>query len=457
MRMQWRFSLLVPGLTIAVATGLAAQRPPQRVVARVAAADTGVVVNAVALPPRAAIAFRPFPRTDSARRAITLDTTITLPNGRTVTRRAFFDSADALERRFNAIGYSLRSSSDTLLSGLATSPALLAQQRARIQNIGGGKFAPLGRAEMIERRTMQPQLRSAERSVIALSIPASRLPGVVALGAWKAMPATKQWGDAFDFGQSSTVRARLAYSGKIVGDTMATSLAASGTLDGWLLGGHKTLLQVTSSASAPVNSANGHAAFDVSALGKSVYSKTATTSTFAIADTFSVPLDYHVDGHWAIGPIPISLTLGTRGDASVSYELSASPGAVLGGVTPAVDLQGYGDADIDLWLASAGAGVELTFINSSLPITGQIAIVNNPRVGLLGLKREFHADLALDALSGDIDVHAKVYYPCWTGICSKKYKKTIIDWAGFSVNKNLITFQDFWSFRATPVIAVSNP
>jgi len=456
MRIQWRSSLLIPGLTIAMAAELAAQRAPQRVVARVTAADTGLAINAAALPPRAAIAFRAFPRIDNAGRALNLDTTITLPNGRTITRRAFFDSADALERRFNAIGYSLRSPSDTLLSGLATSPALLTQQRARIQNIGGGKFAPLGRAELIERRSIQPRLQTADRSVIALSLPASKLPGILPVGAWKTMPATKQWGDAFDFGSSGTVRARLAYSGKIVGDTMATSLAASGTLDGWLLGGHKTLLQVTSSASAPVNNANGHAAFDVSALGKSVYSKTATTSTFAIADTFSVPLDYHVDGHWAIGPIPISLTLGTRGDASVSYELSASPGAVLGGVTPAVDLQGYGDADIDILLASAGVGIELTFIKSSLPITGQIAIVNNPKVALFGLKREFHADLDLDALSGNINLHAKVYYPCF-GICSKKYKKTIFDWDGFSVNKNLITFQDFWSFRAAPVIAVSNP
>lgn len=459
MRIPSTLELALALFTVLTTTAAAQRNPPRVLAAPAPAADTGILIRAAGLPQRAAIPFRAFPRTDSAGRPLTqaeLNAVITLPNGRTMTRAAFFDSADALERRLNATGHSLRATGDTALAGLTSNATVLRQQRARTQALPGGRSAPLRRADLLERRTMLSQLHAADHPMIALIAPRVRLPNVLAGGPWKAMPATKQWGSTFDFGQPSTVEAKLAYSGQIVGDTLGTSVSAGTTLDGWLLGAHRTLLQVTANAAAPLSNANGHASFTVLALGNSVYSKTATTSTYTAADTFSVPLDYHVDGHWSIGPVPVSLTLGTRGDASLAYDLSASPGAVLGSVTPAADLEGYGDADIDLWIASGGIGVDLTFIKGSLPVSGDIAIVNNPTQGLFGLHREFHADLNLDALSGDINLHAKVYTPCLTGICSHRYSTDIFKWDGFVVNKNLVTFNDFWSFRS-PLIVLNHP
>src|ERR1051325_9624122 len=76
----------------------------------VAASPGHIAANNVHVNAHPAIAFKPFDRSVDPRtgKAITPSAQIALPNGKTVTTKAYFDALDAIEKSLNAQGYSLR-------------------------------------------------------------------------------------------------------------------------------------------------------------------------------------------------------------------------------------------------------------------------------------------------------------------------------------------------------------
>lgn len=91
-------------------------------------------------PKRPVIKFVPFEMVDAAGRPIPSNRIVKLPNGKSVTARAYFDSLNRIEQGLNSVGYSMRDeqTSVTVEGGSSTNPTFDRQIRSFEKNLGGG-------------------------------------------------------------------------------------------------------------------------------------------------------------------------------------------------------------------------------------------------------------------------------------------------------------------------------
>lgn len=156
--------------------------------------------------------------------------------------------------------------------------------------------------------------------------------------------------------------------------------------------------------------------------------------TVEIEDDPSESVDKSYEVSFAVGPIPVSATLGARGTVGMDYELSADTLKVMTSVTPSFELVAYAQAGVDMRVVEVGAGSSLTIIDAELPLVGSLEIVDatNPggSFGSGTYVSEFSGATTIEALAGRVYLYAAYFNPfCW---CDDRAEAELFDWNGFS-------------------------
>jgi hypothetical protein len=432
---------------------------------------------------RPAISFVPFEMVDPrTRQPVAPDAIIALPNGKRVTAGTYYAELNAFERWANEQGYSLKLPHSTVaVQRLAVNRELLQSQQRAVPAIA---TAPrTDRLQGFVPRVNQ-QLTSIEPSKISkLRLPPERLEAlssaarmerfqvsvldgaVIDLGAVAKLcvlhPAacappqqvtercepvsrSKTWskpaGDVNSF--YASVDGRLGISGEACGTGELKSfdhgkshfsLTAEGRANGSLFGHGAEILRLSGAFDTSAANSTVSANLGVYVLGQAVYTFTDTRNAeVTYTNSISKGVDFGTSIALPLGPFSIDLTVGARGDAGLSYDIHAQPLVASGSISPIVHTSVYAQAGLDVYVAEAGVGVEMTLLNWDMHLAGKVGV---GWAGEVVLFDEVYAYTSMDMLSGSLYAYLKVYYPCWSGwhpdICSDRWDTSLWSWDGF--------------------------
>jgi len=157
-------------------------------------------------------------------------------------------------------------------------------------------------------------------------------------------------------------------------------------------------------------------------------------ASWSKTDTFTRPFDYNKKFHFTIGPVPMSATVGARGDISLKYFVGLRPFNAQADINPSVYSEAYVEAGVDLFLAEAGAGGALTLLNDKLNIYAEIGIDGDDK-GIFYYKH-LSATNEFSALDGRLYLYAKIDAP-WP-FDDKKWTYDLWNWKGVSAKGTLL-------------------
>jgi hypothetical protein len=436
-------------------------------------------VQRVARPP---IPFQPFETVNpQTGKAVNMDSTITLPNGRRMTMGQFYAEANRIERQLNQIGYSIRRSATetrgpTVISRSAVDRALLANQQAALVGAQVGAYRPISLEESQRRLQVISQLRNARKSdavrldsTINTLIEPSVQPQMASSGEAKViapLPVVNEWGKTFPFGDRSIMAVEFGFGAKAIGDTGGTSLSVGASADAVLAGVPFDVVDLTGEAMAPVRG-NGRIALGFTVLGNTLWQLREEVPSKKWEGQFNLPaLDFSTPTFgFNIGVVEVGVKLGARGNAGLSYGVALTSGGTTPGVaadvTPALDTRAYLVAVVDITIAEANAGGDLTLLKLELPISGHILLVQDLGASppVWGVAREFRVSDKVEALKGSLYADVKYYTPCWAlpPWCLETERHEFWNWSGFQHTGDFVYFKDFYSFlheaQPGPVLA----
>ncbi len=357
---------------------------------------------------------------------VTLDTQFTLPNGKKITVGRYLEQRNSLERNLNQMGYSLRDKAAEVKIGGPSIEAATLQKQAGIIST---KHLRLN----VPKPGFQEELQSEKNLHLKLQ-PQSQKIRLAALGpANLAHPnmIAKNW----DMPMGDPDSFYVDLSGRLELDGSATGTVLNGVTkaDCSIVKQKLELLKITGNLKSP-KSADMTASLDLSVLGNSVSVLHNTSATvWEISDKASQQISKEYKYRFSVGPVPMSVTIGARGEAGVKYYVGLAPGAITGLLTPFVHSSAYVDAAaVDIEVVSNGAGGEVVILNDDLVIKGNVSLqldqANKPYIW-----QDYSALNQMDSLSGKLYLFVKVYECDFSSFScgDKKYTLDLWDWQGF--------------------------
>lgn len=327
------------------------------------------------------------PKTGKAPAATTV---LTLRNGKKVPAEKYLTAINDLEKKLNTWGYSLRGAQQkaTLqqlnynkpkLEQQAKKPLLLMKADARAQSLmTSPKLLQQEHAAAVRafKATGKSTLTSPAKSTANFTSQALQPgPGVGGI-AQKLQPVTvtksfdESWGDSSIF--AADVNGSLTFKG--TQDSASVSGQARATCS--ILGNTENLVLATADLTAP-RTGSLNAKVKVTTLGvDQVVVDQSQSADWTKTDTFtrSLPDSFKVQYNTAIGPVPITATIGAKGSISIPYFVGLLPAQATGWMIPDVQSSVYGQAGIGIEYDDtgvvAGIAANLTLLNNKLVLFG---------------------------------------------------------------------------------------
>lgn len=157
---------------------------------------------------------------------------------------------------------------------------------------------------------------------------------------------------------------------------------------------------------------------------------------YTVDDKIMYPVDASVSTTFMIGPVPMGATVGFRGSVGAGYAFGLTPIQLEGKAIAFANAQAYGEAYIDMLLAEAGIGVELTLIDLELTTHAFAGIDFGNKIEDLGLAVDAGIQANIKALNG------RVY--AFVDCAIDRYELQIFKWDGLDW-----TWDIFGPFRYT--------
>ncbi len=442
---------------------------------------------------RPAIRFVPFEMLDpETKKPIAPTAIIKLPNGKQATAKEYYDQLNQYEQWLSERGLTLRQPQHTAIIELAKVPVDEQLLRRQIEQAPRPTTIPVRpnllqihsfralstvqplRVEpsRISELKVQPSASSAEMNAAAQKVNAAGIHGVVRdnfvidtaslaaiarLGIKTGGPPpqpcanvnkTQTW--AWNAGDPSTFNAYVNGTIGLNGQACKPAnmqnfdqnnskftLSAEGKVGGYVFHVGGDLLRLTGALGGNQATNTVNANLGVFVLGQDVYSLNKTENAhWGIDQKISKGIDFSTNIPIPVGPFDINVTIGAQGSAGFDFSLNLYPMNVSASAGPFVNSSVYAQAGLNVIVAEAGVGVNMTLVNASL------SLGENAGVGwLFGfyVSSELYADANLDMLDGNVYVYAKVYYPCF-GIppwCSSQWNANLFSWGGIKYNSVL--------------------
>jgi hypothetical protein len=282
------------------------------------------------------------------------------------------------------------------------------------------------------------------------SDPSKRL----ALGKCTTINKSENWN--WEVGDPNTFEAYVNGTISLTGKACSPSLAnnfenndskfnvvAEGKAGGTVFGIGGELLRITGNIGGDGKANTVSAGLGVYALGLSVFSLTKQeNSQWGIDDHVGKDVDFSVSIPIPVGPFNIEATIGTKGSVGFQYSINLFPTNISISGGPFVHTSVYAQAGLNVVIAEAGVGVQLTLVNWDMTLHGTVGIGWNEH---LFIQEHLYADSNLNMLGGSMYIYAKVYYPCldpWPDICNSEFHTDLWAWEGLQYNSVLFDVQN---------------
>ncbi|HLK58289.1 MAG TPA: hypothetical protein VKU00_17110 [Chthonomonadaceae bacterium] len=217
---------------------------------------------------------------------------------------------------------------------------------------------------------------------------------------------------SWSLGDSNYFQVSLSSDVSLYGDPSYLSVYGSASANGAILGNSFNIANADAWGYSSGGYAGGY--LTLSVVGNNIIDWWTSQSVSWYYSWYSqeeIAEHYHV---W-IGPIPVGGRIGVRGTVGSSLNLGIYGSSVSGGVEPYVALDGFAEAGVDIWFASAGVGGDLTFLSCDFPNNAGLYLYSdangNPMLGEWVL-----SDINLNALSGNFYLYTELFgdYSYWT-------------------------------------------
>lgn len=377
---------------------------------------------------RPPVQFKAFEVQDPTnRKPISRETILTLPDGKKIPAGTYYDELNKLESQFNALGYTLKDARDSKIE-LQVTPVAVAtlerqSQTLRAAHLANTKFQQLNleavKQEQLKMTRVRPDLTSVLRAAQPLH--------------WN-----KDWN--YTVGDPSVFSAFINGHITLDGTQNGTTIDGAAKAGGSMFSHSFDLLQVTSNLNAP-RSGNMNVKVAVSVVGSSVYNLNQdVTTSWTKTDSLQKTLDKSVTYHFSLGPIPMTARMGVQGTAGISYGVAIAPTRASANLGPFVHTKVYAQIGADIVIGGAGAGANLTLLNTDGSLNGAVSIEQDAGRGAYYKWNDSYSQ-SLNMLNGNVYVYAYIYVPCW-GLppwCKKEWDWTIFSWGGFSASGTLFS------------------
>jgi hypothetical protein len=368
---------------------------------------------------------------------------ITFKDRSTISATEYLDQINKLEKEFNALGYSLRGESETVVLQQATVPESELESQAstlRSSIVSSAKFAPMRTRSYTGEKVGTSKVKtmpSSGSSIISPRDPASgdvkRSASASTSSASKSSPTAtvtttytskeKSW-DSKVLGKKELFGVNLTADAKLEGrsDKYYASIAGAAKL--YVLSNSFDAISASASATSPLkDGVDAEIKLNINVLGANVYNYSQSKDvTWSISDSKGKSFDKGYSFDCTIGPIPVSVTLGAEGSAYYNYELGIMPTKAYGEAGMTVEAKAYGQAGVGVKYINAGVGTEFVIISYNNTVNGAI------EVDLAGETPSFEQDFSLchslTALDGSVYAYVKVF--------NKEYRYEFFDWDGIS-------------------------
>jgi hypothetical protein len=234
----------------------------------------------------------------------------------------------------------------------------------------------------------------------------------------------KTWSKSDSFGDEN-FGAGYAVSATLAGKRDGLEVAGDLSADADLFGSKQNIVRADAAAKAAVLAGSVSENVDVFVLGKNIFHHSRSTGTSSgsgiklnLAKSWDVSF-FSAEKRFWVGPIPVKVKARAAGSAGINFDSDLGILAADATIKPSARAYVTATAGVDAWVAEAGVEGRLTLIEASVPTVGSLAITTAP-----GLQYKLDSDLALNYLSGRLNVFAKAL--------GKKYEKKIADWSGTS-------------------------
>jgi hypothetical protein len=431
--------------------------------------------EALKLESKPAIKFVPFEMVDfKTGKPVAPTAMLTLPDGKQVQAKAFYDQLNQYEEWFSAHGTSIRQPQEHAEIEIASIPVDTELLQRQVSASPRPTSLPV-RANLLEAQSLKtlsvPQpIHFDSSEPLAQKINAAGLHGIV-LNGFVVDPATlvaigkiiinsrqivpppcvpinksQSW--------NWTTGSQSKFSAYVDGTIAVTGQACPGPVPPYSVG-NKSNFAITADAKAggyvfnqgasgdaPSNTVN--ASFQAFVLGHSVYSLSkSASSNWVINQPLSKSVDFSASMAVPVGPIDINLTIGAAGTAGVDFSLFLYPTTLVGAVGPFVNSSVYAQAGVGILDVSAGVGVNMVLVNGAVNLSDAVFIGWAPTTGGYSLDSQLYADANLNMLNGNVYAYAEIGYPCvpkfWDW-CTSQYDVNLWTWTGYQYKS--VVFND---------------
>ncbi len=150
-----------------------------------------------------------------------------------------------------------------------------------------------------------------------------------------------------------------------------------------------------------------------------------------------VSVSVHKSVNFMVGPVPIEVEVGATGTATLTLENTASAYSVDAHVIPELKVDAYATAGVDILIAEAGVGCNLTVADLELDFYGNCRI-SDQNTETAKYWSEWGGDADLTLLDGYLYLYATVWNPFGR---DPYYDVSILNWNGYSLH-NTIFYDD---------------
>ncbi len=431
------------------------------------------------------IEFVPFKLEDKNGNPIPPNKRVSLKDGRVITAQQYLNETNALEKKLNSQGYSLRNNDEKVVSRTVTNKKFLDGRRALApKSIGAFKkeaevkkfmsleqrvkvvgASPNGRPPMIMLKPYSSYTQR-EREKINMYNFSKRAGTVIAQKTTKQRPFkdlrpkkignlsklyefnktnSKNWG----FGNPDTFQASL--EGSITrfvkiypfdpqntdNNKSEFKVKATSKATGSLLGKSIDVLNASCQFYAPSNvSKKMSATISVKALEMNLFPPKSTT--FSQQESFSKTYGRSFDKSFPL-QVPILPgidfvgLIGVKGEVGFEYEAKIERTVASVHAKPLIDLKVYGEGGLNLiGVFEGGVEAELTFIKGELDLNAFAGIFSqNSENIVVGINHYFGYDIEI--LSGSISAYGEACSPIDIPFIDDCYRKEheLFEWSGF--------------------------
>ncbi len=365
-------------------------------------------------------------------------------NGRKTTTRIkageYYDKLNATEKGYNDLGYSVYDddTKPVLLQKIKLSPSTLTTQVSK---------SPVSIAPRASSSTTKAQFgNTAPAYKGTVAVPLDKRPMQPGL-----LPTTinrdedKRW----EFGERSSFQAYLDVRLKSSGTFYSSSLGllapgntchlhAKGTAGGAILNHDFEIVKALADFEVPPNDADITAKATIDILGKTTtLIDERVKQAWSMEDEYKSSAQVEVPFTVPIGPIAIKGAVGVNGNAGVRYNVSLSRNGFSGTVSPFVEVNGYGEAGVDILIAGGGIGANITVAKAEVDLSATALLAW--KSGKLHLTDDFSLGYDVRFLDGRIYAYAYVMVPRfgmppWK---EKRFEHDFFSWNGYKMSGTL--------------------